>query len=104
MTVKRDFIFAEDIGSRIEFVIKNRLYGTYDLATGKMYTLKELCDIIRDVTQSALNIVDNKKKDIECPPAIRIPCNIRHTELPCGLANTLLFFKSNNTLITRLIS
>jgi nucleoside-diphosphate-sugar epimerase len=104
VNVKRDFIFAEDIGRYVEFVISNGLYGIYDLATGKMHSIQELCRIIQDVVACKLNIVDSEKNDITCPPSSKmIPCNIGPTELSCGIKDTLLFFEDNNTLITRSI-
>ncbi|MDR1334010.1 MAG: NAD(P)-dependent oxidoreductase [Holosporaceae bacterium] len=93
MDVKRDFIFAEDIGHYLKFIMDQQLYGTYDLATGQMLSIKELCAAIQEVVGSPLNIEDQKKSDIQCPPATAtIPCNLNFSPLELGLKKTFDFF------------
>ncbi|MDR2781998.1 MAG: NAD(P)-dependent oxidoreductase [Holosporaceae bacterium] len=105
MDIRRDFIFAEDIGRYVEFVITSQLYGTYDLATGKMHSLGELCNAVQCITSSTLNVVDHKRTDIACPTANKtIPCNIKPTELSWGLEGVFAFFRDNNAIIKSLVS
>lgn len=102
--VTRDFIFAEDVSYYIKYIIENSIYGTYDLATGKMYSVFELLKIIEEITADKLNIINHRKKDIPCQTTDNlIPCKIENTELKLGIEKTYGFFKENNKQIRSLL-
>jgi nucleoside-diphosphate-sugar epimerase len=104
MNAERDFIFAGDVAEYLRFVILNSLYGVYDLASGKMRSLKELCDLVQEVISSPLNILELKKSDVSCPSAGKIiPCNTSDNNIKPKLKAVFDFFKENNGLIKKLI-
>ncbi|MDR3151531.1 MAG: NAD(P)-dependent oxidoreductase [Holosporaceae bacterium] len=106
MNTERDFMFAGDIAKYIESIIEHSLYGTYDLATGSMYSLKKLCAVIQSALSIKLNIVELKQTaDSGCPHAARIvPCNVQNCSLEFGLEKTFDFFRKNNEILKELLS
>ncbi|MDR2766236.1 MAG: NAD-dependent epimerase/dehydratase family protein [Holosporaceae bacterium] len=105
MDVERDFMFAGDVGRRLESIIEDRPTGSHDLATGKMHSLRELCRIVEGVVSGKLKITELGTADVRCPPAEKmIPCNGNYIPLESGLKMTLDFFKKNNDLMKKLLS
>ena len=42
----RDFIHIEDIVNAVDECVQNKIYGTYNLGTGRATSFNELCDIV----------------------------------------------------------
>ena len=61
---KRDFIFTEDAADAVLELIKTDFKGTINLGTGKMTSLKEICEIIEEL--SGKKIV-SENKDVSGP-------------------------------------
>ena len=57
---KRDFIFTEDAADAVLKLVKSDFNGTINLGSGKMSSLKEICEIIKDLSGKKI-ISENKK-------------------------------------------
>lgn len=44
----RDFIHMEDVVNAVDECVKNKIYGTYNLGTGRPISFNELCSIVCD--------------------------------------------------------
>lgn len=103
LQIKRDFIFASDVAKTIERVIENKIVGTYDLATGKMYSIGEIIKIISYNLKEDIKIVVDEKPDVECPVAENIiPCS-ETEEFESTIAKTFNFYQKNNELLERIV-
>ena len=56
---KRDFIFTEDAADAVLKLIETKFEGIINLGTGKMSSLKEICEIIEDLSGKKI-ISENK--------------------------------------------
>lgn len=57
---KRDFIFTEDAADAVLKLVKSDFNGTINLGSGKMSSLKEICEIIKELSGKKI-ISENKK-------------------------------------------
>ena len=56
---KRDFIFTEDAADAVLKLIETKFEGIINLGTGKMSSLKEICEIVEELSGKKI-ISENK--------------------------------------------
>jgi hypothetical protein len=92
------------LGKFINYVIKNKITGTLDLATNRLTSLKKLIDLLeKDAIKNKLKIIDKKNKDtLKCPLAKNILLKkIKITTLEAGFKKTFVFYRKNIKLINK---
>ena len=57
---KRDFIYAKDAADALIKLLKTNYSGNINLGSGKMYSIKQVCEIIKKYTGVKINSKNNK--------------------------------------------
>lgn len=102
MNAKRDFVYSKDIAKVVQYVIENKIFGTYDLATGKLITIRELIENFKKfIFSNEMNVQDkNVIENITCPAGNNFLYDkINMTPFLEGLKQTHKFYIDNNQLI-----
>ncbi len=106
-TAKRDFIYAEDIGKIINYVIKNKKYGKMDLGTGKSISLENLLSLIQEKilpTKIDINYKNVKESVIQHSIAGDLHKKIKQTPLLEGFKRTFKFYNENKETINEYLN
>lgn len=59
----RDFIFSGDMAKLVEYIIKNKTYGKYDLASGKLVSIKKVINLAEEIAGKKIKINNVKEKE-----------------------------------------
>lgn len=106
-TVKRDFIYAEDIAEFIKYVILNKKFGIMDLRTGKCISIDSLLSLIQEKilpTKMKINYKNLKEKVIEQAISDDLYKKVEQTSLLDGLKKTFKFYNDNNETISKYLN
>ena len=103
LQVTRDFIFASDVARMVEKVIENKMVSTYDLATGKMYSIGELLEVISRSIGENIEVTVNNGDDVSGPGAKRVISSVALKEFETAIRKTFCFYKKHNDLIKEII-
>lgn len=88
----RDFIFVDDVCSQIlEFAYSDDV-GIFDICTGKLTSVLEVAEIIKDLTGAEIVFAPARAGDVS-KPAPTLPYSKHFTKLEEGIKRTLEYFK-----------
>jgi UDP-glucose 4-epimerase len=103
---QRDFIYSKDIPKFVEYVLKHRLQGTFDLGSGTLVSIKDVLTLLEEkILQDTINIINtNKKEGLTCPPAKSdILKEISATSFEEGLIEMVKFYKNNMNILKKYV-
>jgi len=106
-TAKRDFIYAEDIGKIVEYVIENKKYGIMDFGSGESISIDSLMSLIQaEILSTKININYRNTKENITQHSITgdLHKKIRLTSLLEGLKKTFKFYNENEEAINRYLN
>jgi nucleoside-diphosphate-sugar epimerase len=104
INAQRDFIYSQDIAKITENIIKNKILGTYDIATGNLISIKELLKVIQnDIICNKLSVEYNDIKEvISCKEGNNyLYKQVSGISLVNGLERTYRFFVKYNEELSR---
>ena len=98
----RDFLYVEDVQKVIKTVILKKIAGTFNIVTGKSYTINEVLNLIENISNSSINrfyeensmdkldLIFNKSALLNQAPEFCF------TELSDGLEKTYKYYYQKN--------
>lgn len=104
INAKRDFIFSGDIGKIAGCAISHKKYGTFDLSSNKLVSIKEILTIIESVAGESVKIDDRKEREQIKSPARKnkLLKEIKLLSLKEGIEKSLNFYRNNLEIINKI--
>lgn len=106
-TAKRDFIYAEDIGKIVKYIIENKEYGTIDVGSGKSISIENLLSMIQEKilpTKIDANYKNIKESAIQHSITGDLHKKNKQTLLLEGLKKTFKFYNENKETINEYLN
>lgn len=98
----RDFLYAGDIPKFVEYVVTNKIKGTYDIGSGELASIRELIVLLEEkVMEKTLNISYRGVRESapsRCAEGSIVE-KIDLTELEAGLKKTVKFYEDNMLIV-----
>lgn len=101
-TPMREFLYVEDLADAVVFALENKLSeNLYNVGTGSDVTIKELAEIIQNITRHNGEIIWDSSKPDGTPRKLMNVEKLKHagweytTELEQGIKKTYEWFKNN---------
>lgn len=99
----REFLFVDDLADAVGFVLENKLpENLYNIGTGKDLTIKELAELIQEVTGHKGEIIWDSSKPDGTPRKLMDVDKLKEagwkssTDLETGIQKTYQWFLENN--------
>ncbi|MEF3692462.1 MAG: NAD-dependent epimerase/dehydratase family protein [Candidatus Moraniibacteriota bacterium] len=101
LETKRDFIYATDMAIIIKDIINSKKFGKYDLATGKLISIGEIIEILKNNVIKKLKIINKNNGEKILSPAGNNELSkiLNLVKIEDGLKKAYLFYEKNNQLI-----
>lgn len=98
----RDFLYAGDIPKFIEYVVANKIEGTYDIGSGELVSIRELIALLEEkVMEKTLDISYRDVRELASSRCAEgdIVGKIDLTKLEAGLKKTVKFYEDNMPIV-----
>lgn len=98
----RDFLYAGDIPKFVEYVIANKIEGTYDIGSGELVSIREFIALLAEkVMEKTLDISYLDVRELAPSRCAEgdIVGKIDLTELEAGLKKTVKFYEDNMPIV-----
>lgn len=103
MEARRDFMYAPDIPKFVEYVLRHRLQGIFDIGSGRLTTVADLIERLeRMVFQEPASIADRNHRESIASRRAHGPLlrEIPMVDFDEGLMQTARFYQDNFTLVS----